>query len=338
MAHPKQFTDIIGSGRSLIQATVDRVDGYVPRENIYVITGKAYKELATAQLAELPLTNIIGEPSGRNTAPAIGLACVLLQRSDPQAVVAFLPADHVVQDLEKFRAALTSAQEAARAGYLVTLGIKPQSPHTGYGYIKRNHQIGVMNGLPVFEVAQFLEKPDRETAEKFLQDDGYYWNGGIFVTRVDTMLNEMAWQLPALYANLQKIKAALGTDKEKHVLADTWSEMPSISIDYGVMEHAQKVAVVPLDAGWNDVGSWSALEEVVPKDDDGNCLIGGENLGIDVSGSIVAGNKRFIALIGVEDLVVVDTDDALLIGRKSEMQKVKDVVKRLREMGRHDLL
>ena len=337
-SHPKQFTDITGSGRTLIQATVDRLAGLVPPERVYVITGAAYTELTREQLPELPRENILVEPEGKNTAPAIGLACAHLHRRDPEAVAAFLPADHVVQDTRAFQTALASAVQAAEAGYLVTLGIEPRSPHTGYGYIKRDERLDIPAPLPVYRVERFLEKPDLETARRFLADGRYFWNGGIFVTQVETMLGEMARQLPQLHANLRRIEEALGSPEAEQVLAEVWPGMPTVSIDYGVMEQAQQVAVVPLDAGWNDVGSWDALEEVIRKDGNGNCLVSGEQLGLDIRGNIIVGDKRFIALIGIEDLVVVDTEDALLIGRKSEMQRVKEVVEQLRAMGRDELL
>jgi mannose-1-phosphate guanylyltransferase len=336
---PKQFADITGAGRTMIQATVDRVAEMIPSDQTYVITGSRYRDLVNQQLADLPVQNILVEPSGRNTAPAIGLACIHLQQRDPDAVVAILSADHVIQDEESYRAVLRQAGEAAQAGYLTVLGIEPDFPHTGYGYIKCDSVSIAMDGnLPIYPVERFLEKPDRETAERFLAEGGYYWNGGTFVSRVDRLLQEIERQMPGLYRGLRQIQEALGRADADEVLEAVWPTLPNTSIDYGVMENAQQVAAVPLRAGWNDVGSWDALESVLPVDDAGNTLVQGEVILVDSQGNIVSGSDRTIALVGVEDLVVVDTGDALLIGHKKKMQQVKKLVDTLQATGRSNLL
>ncbi|MBK8046289.1 MAG: mannose-1-phosphate guanylyltransferase [Anaerolineales bacterium] len=260
---PKQFADIRGAGRTMIQETVDRLQGLVPGSRVYILTGESYAQLAQEQLPEVPAQQILIEPFGRNTAPAIGLACIHLLRTDPTGVIAILPADHIMLDNEGFRHALHRAGEMAREGYLVTLGVEPTFPHTGYGYIKRGSVIDEHDGLPAYHVERFLEKPNRTIAESFLADGGYYWNGGIFVARVDRMLAEIERQAPEMYARLQRIGAHINAPDAAETLLAEWEKMPSISIDYAVMEHAQRVAVVPLRAGWNDVGSWDALESVV---------------------------------------------------------------------------
>lgn len=339
---PKQFADITGSGRTMLQATADRLDGLVAPNELFVVTGAQYAELVAEQLPALPAANILQEPSGRNTAPAIGLACLHIRRRDPQAVVACLPSDHVFLHVSRFRDALRHAHTAAEAGYIVTLGIQPAFAHTGYGYIQRGDPI---HDLPdsepgVYRVARFLEKPDRATAESFLAQGGYFWNGGIFITRVDVMLGEIERQLPDLAAGLAQIDAALdaGEPIGGPTFAKVWAGLPNVSIDTGVMEHARSVATIPLDAGWNDVGSWDALEAVLAPDADQNAVAGGEVLNIESRGNIVYADKHLVALIGVENLVVVDTGDTLLIGQKQQMQKVKEVVERLRALGRSDLL
>jgi mannose-1-phosphate guanylyltransferase len=341
-SQPKQFSDIIGSGRTMIQATADRLEGLVEGDNLYVVTGLPYAGLAAAQLPTVPAQQIIAEPNGRNTGPAIALACVHIRQRDPQAIVAFLHSDHVVLDPAAFRAALTRAQAAAEAGYIVTLGIEPTFAHTGYGYIKRGAPVaGIPSGDPtIYTVEQFLEKPDRTTAESFLEQGGYYWNGGIFVCRVDVMWNEFARQLPDLAAGLAQIDAALAQSPEaaEATLVEVWPTLPSISIDHGIMEHAQAVATVPLDAGWNDVGSWDALEAILEKDETHNYVAKGGLLPLESHGNIVYSDKEVVALIGVENLVVVDTGDTLLIGDKRQMQKVKEVVEHLRTLGRSELL
>ncbi len=336
---PKQFADITGSGRTLIQATADRLQGLVGDDELYVVVGETFAHLAYDQLPNLAKHQIIIEPSGRNTAPAIGLACVHLYHRDPEAVVAFLPADHVIPATATFREALHSAVDAAQAGHLVTLGITPTFAHTGYGYIKRGDALALATSStqPMYRVERFLEKPDLTTAELFLADGGYYWNGGIFISRVDQMLAEIQRQLPEVYSRLTEILATLDSENAAGTLAKAWSTMPDVSIDYGVMEGARQVAVTPLDAGWNDVGSWDALEGVIALNEEQNCIAQGETLTINSRGNIIY-SERLVALIGVNDLAIIDTGDALLIGHKSEMQKVKNIVEQLRSQGRTDLL
>jgi mannose-1-phosphate guanylyltransferase len=339
-AQPKQFTDITGSGRTMIQSTVDRVTELTSCDQIYVVTGEKYAALVGEQLPEMPSTNIIVEPSGRNTAPAIGLACVHLMQRDPQAVVAILPADHIIMDPDRFRRALCRGSKAASEGYLVTLGITPDSPHTGYGYIQSGETLcpDDDDSLPVYAVRRFAEKPNRTTAEAFLAEGNYYWNGGIFIFRVDVMMAEIERQIPDLYVSLQEIAMYLNRPDASGHLDHAWARVPNVSIDYGVMEGAQRVAMVPLLAGWNDVGSWDALQSVMAPDDFGNYIAQGETLAINSVGNIVYSHKEIIALIGVHDLVVVDTGDALLLGNKNQMQKVKDVVEYLRNGGHTHLL
>lgn len=336
---PKQFADITGAERTLIQATADRLQGLVRDEDLFVVVGENFAHLANAQLPHLTQQQILIEPCGRNTAPAIGLACVYLDQREPDAVVAFLPADHIIPDTPSFQTALCCAGEAAEAGHLVTLGITPTFPHTGYGYIKRGTPLTLpsASSQPLYTVERFLEKPDLATAETFLAAGGYYWNGGIFISRADQMLAEIKRQLPEVYSRLHQIRVALDQGDATQTVAEVWRDMPNISIDYGVMEGARQVAVTPLDAGWNDVGSWDALASVIPLNQEQNCVAQGETLTINSQGNIIY-SERFVALIGVDDLAIIDTGDALLIGHKSQMQKVKDVVEELRRQGRTELL
>lgn len=337
---PKQFADIVGSGRTMIQATADRLNGLVTDDQLYVVTGATYGPLVAVQLPQIAVENIIVEPFGRNSGPAIGLACIHLYQRDPDAVVAILPADHVILNSECFQAALRTAEAAAQEGYLVTLGITADSPHTGYGYIKRGEALKLDGAQesPVYSVERFLEKPNRETATVFLNHGGYYWNGGIFVCRVDRMLAEMARQLPSLYAGLQEIRANFTAPDAEQVLVKVWQEMPNISIDYGIMEGAEKVAMTPLQAGWNDVGSWDSLETILSQGEHKNYVAKGEIVAINSQNNIVYTDKHMVALVDVENLVIVDAGDTLLIGHKAHMQKVRDVVEHLRSQGRVDLL
>ena len=254
-------------------------------------------------------------------------------------MVAVLPADHIIQDTVAFQQVLQQAERSAQEGYITVLGIQPDSAHTGYGYIKRTGDPLPLEGiLPTFPVERFLEKPDLPTAQSFLAEGSYYWNGGIFVSRVDRLLAEYEAQMPQLYAGLMRIADALDSPDSQAVLAEVWPSMPETSIDYGLMEGAERVAVVPLRAGWNDVGSWDALEEIVQPDEAGNCPVEGETLSLNSRGNIVAANGRLVALIDVDDLVVIDTDDALLIGKKESMQQVKQIVSQLQAQQRQELL
>ena len=336
---PKQFSDITGSGHTMIQATAVRLDGLVARSDTYVVTGSRYAGMCAAQLDGLPRANILVEPSGRNTAPAVALACAHLQRRDPTEVVVILPADHHIQDCAAFQRALRQAERSAREGYLTVLGIEPTRAHTGYGYIQRATKPLPLTGeLPTFAVERFLEKPDQATAEQFLADGRYDWNGGIFVSRVDLLLTEYERQMPELFAGMNRISVAIGSPAQERVLAEVWPTMAHTSIDYGLMEGAQRVAVVPMQAGWNDLGSWDALETVIARDETGNFRVEGDLLPINSRGNIVAADKRLVALVDVDDLIVIDAGDALLIGKKESIQRVKQVVARLQADKRNDLL
>lgn len=336
---PKQFSDITGSGRTMIQETVDRLAGLVPDENIHIVTGERYRDLALEQLPQLPSENILAEPYGRNTGPAIGLACAYLHARDPEAVVAFLHADQAIPQVDAFQNSLKRAIEAAEADHLVTLGITPTSPNTGFGYIRSAAQLSsiAQNGLPAYEVDQFLEKPDLETAKAFLAEGTYFWNGGMFICSVSKMMQEFKRQLPDSYELLVSMAQGYASQGADFDISAIWDKMPEISIDHGIMEGAENVAVVPLNAGWNDVGSWDAIEAVRDRDENNNCVARGEILTVDSNGSIIYSDKM-VALIGVEDLVIVETDDALLVGRKDQMQQVKNIVELLKSQGRTELL
>ena len=339
-SQPKQFADITGDGQTMIQATLARLDGMVTPDDVYILTGEAYRGLVAQQLPTVPPANVLVEPSGRNTAPAIGLACLHLRRRDPEGVVVILPADHVIVHVDAFQAALEKAVAAAASGYIVTLGIEPHAPHTGYGYIQHGTVVDGFDhdDLPVYHVAGFHEKPDLNTAVRFLATGKFFWNGGIFVAQVGRLLEEFQRQLPEVYALLQVIDAGLDGDDPAGVLAAAWEDMPSISIDYGIMEHAERVAVVPLRAGWNDVGSWDALESILMPDAMGNRSAQTATVAVDSHNNIVYCGDKLVALVGVDDLVVVDTGDALLIGHHNQMQSVRDVVEQLRTHNRTDLL
>ena len=334
--YPKQALELVGE-RTLIQHAVDRLTPQYPAEQILVITRQEHVEPLSAQVPELPLENFIVEPEGRGTAPAIGLAAIHLHKRDPEAVMAVLTADHFMTDVDSFRQALSAAEEVARAGYLVTLGIKPTFPSTGYGYVQQGEHLQTAGSLEVYHADRFTEKPGSEEAQQLFNSGTYSWNSGMFVWRVDRILEEFQRQMPEFYEQLHSVAAALGQADYEETLDRVWPAVQKETIDYGVMEGADKVAVIPVDMGWSDVGSWARLLEVLPSDEQGNTVIG-QHIGIDTTDMLVVGGDRVIATIGLEGLVIVDTEDALLICTKEREQDVRAMVKLLEEQGRGDLL
>jgi mannose-1-phosphate guanylyltransferase len=346
LALPKQLIKLFDQS-SLIQIAFERVVPLIPPERVLVVTGQRYKEMILAQLPGLPDENVVAEPQGKNTAPAIGLGAVHLRRRDPTAVMAVLTADHLMRKEDTFRAALSAAaqaaasgtpEDAAEGGRIVTLGITPSKPETGYGYIERGDQLGQYDRHTVFRVARFREKPDQAAAEQFVRSGRFYWNSGMFIWQTSTVLEEIRRQLPDLYGTLTEIEHALGTREEAEVMSRVWPTIKPISVDYGVMEGARNVAVLPVDPGWSDVGSWSAVyEESQPKGADQNVAQGCEHLAIETRGCLVR-SKKLVTTIGLKDLVIVDTDDALLICPRAEAQRVRQIVGRLKEEKRTEYL
>jgi mannose-1-phosphate guanylyltransferase len=285
---------------------------------------------------DLPQQNFIIEPEGRGTAPAIGLGAVHLRRLDPKATMVVLTADHTISEDDRFCRVLAAAAGAARQGHLVTLGIRPTNPATGFGYIHQGQGLGESDGFPLFKVERFAEKPDLDTARRMVASGEYSWNSGMFIWRVDRILAEFQRQMPELYARLLEVEAALGTPEYSRVLNHVWPRVAKQTIDYGIMEGAVDVVVFPADLGWSDIGSWASLLELIPADADGNILLG-PTLGIDTHNTLVYGSgpaNRLIATIGIDGLVIVDTEDALLICPREREQEVKAVVDRLGKEGK----
>lgn len=333
---PKQLLDLV-SGRTMLQSTYDRILPLVPPQNVLVVTGGSYLSLVREQLPDLPEKNIIVEPAGRGSAPAIGLAAIHLVRSHPKEVMICLPADHVITQEDKFRRVLQAAAKVADEGYLVTLGIQPRGPETGYGYIQVDEYLESISGHEVYKVKRFTEKPARGTAEAFLHSGDYFWNSGIFIWRVDTILGEIERLMPKLHHQLLEIREALGSAEEPEVLERVWESVESKTVDYGIMEKAIKAAVLPTSVGWSDVGSWASLIELLPADAQGNVVVG-DHLGLDTKGTLVVSPQRLVATIGVEDLVIVDTEDALLICSRDRTEDVKVLVAELQRKRREELL
>ena len=269
---PKQFLDLSGSGRTMLQDAFDRIRPLVNSDQVYVITNAEYVQTVLQQLPELPAVNVVGEPAARGSAAAIGLAAIHLQARDAEAIMAVLTADHIIRQPEALRQVLLAGAELAQAGELITLGIQPTYAETGYGYIEMGDLLGDYNDRPAYRVRRFREKPDQATAEAFLAAGNYVWNSGMFIWRVDRIMAEFARQMPGLHAALLGLAPTLGSPEEATAFEHYWMPLTgNVAIDYGVMEGAQ-AAVFPVDLGWDDVGSWAALLEILPKDDDGNVV------------------------------------------------------------------
>lgn len=325
--YPKQLLKIFGN-QTLIQATLSRISGLIPLSQVYIVTNPTQAEQIKFQLEPTAGgPRFIAEPIGRNTAAAIGLAAVHLQKKIQDGVMVVLSADHFVREPQAFLNALRLGEALANEGYLVTLGAKPTRPETGYGYIQKGETFP--NHPSASTVRRFVEKPNRETAERYLKGDDYFWNAGIFLWKISTILAEIKQFLPELTEGLTQIGETIGTEQEAETLKRIYPGLPSISIDYAVFEKSNRLAVVPTDMGWEDVGSWNALDEVIKRDADGNILTGNV-VNIDSSNSIVYGQKRVVAVVGLKDIVVADTDDATLVCSKEKAQEVKKVVEALK--------
>jgi mannose-1-phosphate guanylyltransferase/mannose-6-phosphate isomerase len=336
---PKQLLKI-GGEETLIQETVKRILPVARKENIFIVTNHSLVDEIISQLSskfELPWEeNIVLEPQAKNTAPALGLAALHLERLNKESIMFVLAADHAIRNDEAFLACLDKAADAARLGYLVTLGIKPDRPDTGYGYIREGSSYQEREMLGIRRVAAFVEKPDIETAKRYLKEGGYYWNSGIFIWKTKTLLQEIEKHAPKLYAGLVEIRESIGTEKETEVIKRVFKNLQSVSIDYAVMEKTDKAVVIPADIGWSDVGSWSALDDVSEHNASGN-IVFGNVIDMESSDSIIYAEKRLVATIGLKDTVVVDTPDATLVCSKDRSQDVKKIVEELkkRKSGEH---
>ncbi len=336
---PKQFLNITGRAPMLVE-TCERLSPLVPDEEMIIVLGKNHEDLAKELLSQRQV-HILAEPMGRNTAPCIGLGALYAQHLGCSSAVAFLPADHFIRDEGAFLEALKIAGEVAEGGGIVTLGIIPTRPETGYGYIQKAETYEDDRGGRVHKVSAFVEKPDFDTAKKYLADGSYFWNAGIFVATPQTILAEIRNCMPELSEGLSHLKGALGTSDFPNVLKQVYEELESISFDYGVMEKTRgNVYVVPCDCGWSDVGSWSSLYELRSSEyDSANNLVEGDVLVIDCWNSFISSrNGRVVAALGLERCLVVDTEDSLLVADLDRAQDIRRVVEALKESGKERLL
>ncbi len=334
---PKQLL-ALASDQPLLRVTADRILPLVPADRLWVVTTASTAEATRALLADLPPNHILAEPTGRDTAACVAYAARVLLHHDPDAHCLVLPADHVIADAERFRSAMAAGAATVEAhGGLLTFGIKPTHPETGYGYLRLGAQSFVKDGWPIHHLERFVEKPDRETAADHLADGGFLWNSGMFAWRATDLLAEVQRQLPLLFDGIGIIGEALGTPAAREVLDEIYPHLPRTSVDFGIMEAARQCWSVPVDFDWSDVGSWSALAEVLAADLDGN-VARGRTIELESRNNILVGEGVVIAAAGVHDLVVVATPDAVLVVPKSEAQMVKGVVEALRDRGWDDVL
>lgn len=331
---PKQFLKLFGE-RSLIQQTADRIQGLVGAGGILVITNEEQVPPTKEQLPDLASSRIVGEPCGRDTAACIALAAALLLKEDPAAHMIVLAADHLIGPLDAFHAAVRAADQvlAEHPEALVTFGIPPTQPATGYGYLRRGAQVTTAQGTAIYKLKSFHEKPDRARAEEFLASGEYYWNSGIFCWQAATILGEIDRNCPALGQAVRRIANAWGTPEQETVFAAEYAALPKISIDYAVMEKSRDVYMVEAPFQWDDVGSWLALDRVLPQDSHRNVVIGNHD-GVRTEGCIVVGDSSHrIATLGVRDLIIVHTSDVTLVADRKDEQSVKELIAALQSRG-----
>ena len=324
---PKQFLPL-ASEKPLIVETADRLHGLARRRDVYVVCGKAHAAAVRRWVKGMPRENVLVEPVARNTAPAIALATIHIARRDPRAVIAVLPSDHHIAAVDAFRRQLESAASVAADGFIVTLGIRPSRADTGYGYIRLGESLGLAGGAR--KAAAFVEKPDAETARRYVASGEYLWNGGIFIFRSDVMREALRALAPELSAGIERIAAAFGKRSYTATLAREFPKLPSISIDYAVAEKASNIAVVPGQFGWSDVGSFAAIPEVRPVDSEGNVVSGRRSFALDSRDCVVLGGDRVVAVVGMTGVVVVDAGDAVLVVPKERSQDVRKAVDALK--------
>jgi mannose-1-phosphate guanylyltransferase len=339
---PKFLLDLCGVGRSLLQQTWDRLVPLTGENGVLVVTGAAHTDAVSGQLDRLPVANLLPEPSPRDSAAAIGLAAAVIRHRDPDAVVGSFAADHVIRNVLGFHDAVLQAVGTARQGYIVTIGIEPARPSSAFGYIRMGVPLEVPGAPAAQAVEAFVEKPDAATAETYLAEGGYRWNAGMFVARASVLLDELARHRPALHDGLLKIANAWDTVDRGAVLAELWPTLEKVAIDYAVAEPAAaagRVAMVPGEFDWDDVGDFASVSGLLAGQSPVQVL-GGETdvVAFEATGIAVPGASRLVVLLGLGDVVVVDTPDALLVTRRDRAQDVKAVVNHLRQIGREDVL
>lgn len=336
-ARPKFLLPLLGK-QSLLQQTFERLTSLAPPERILVVCGPAHVAAIARQLPSLPSSNIIVEPSPNGTGPALALATALIERADPHAIMGSFAADHDVSDTDAFARVVRTAIQTARRGDLVTIGLAPTKPETAYGYIERTDEVILEHdGTTAYRAAQFIEKPDLERAAAFVESGKFLWNASMFVWKVSALKQELKRLQPGIQEAVWKIADAWDSREQERITARIWSELPNITIDHGVMEQAKSVAVVPAELGWSDVGDWNNLGELIEQDALGNS-VRGNLLRIDTTNSVIwSETGRMVAMVGLDNIIVVDTEDALLVVDRDKSQEVRKVVERLKASTRTEL-
>lgn len=324
---PKQFIDVMGCGRSLIQLTADRFDGVCPRENMWVVTSEKYIDIVREQLPEIPESNILAEPCARNTAPCIAFACWKIKKKHPRANIVVTPSDALVIDTGEFRRVMEKALRFTDdSSAIVTIGIRPTRPETGYGYIAAANQL--QTDKEIYTVDAFKEKPDKETAEKYLAEGNYFWNAGIFVWNVRTITSVMRVYAPGIAQIFDRIFPDFYTEKENETIKKLFPICESISIDYAVMEKAEAIYVLPASFGWSDLGTWGALRGLLPQDKSGNATVGADIRLYDSKNCIVhASEEKRVVVQGLDGYIIAEKDNTLLICKLEEEQRIKEFSK-----------
>jgi len=332
---PKQFLSLTDDGKTMIQLTVERIRTLVELEDIYIATNAAYKDLVLEQIPGIPEENILCEPVGRNTAPCIGLGAVHIAKKYQDATMIVLPSDHLIKYNDIFVSTLEEAINVAEKDEnLVTIGITPNYPETGYGYIKFDSSKSIGNAN---KVEKFVEKPNIEVAKEYLASGEYLWNSGMFAWKISTILKKFEAYMPDIYEGLIKIQKSIGTDMEEEVLNEEFNAFRSESVDYGIMEQADNIYSIPGNFGWDDVGSWLAVERIKSNDENNN-IVTGNVVTVNTTDCIIEGSSKLIATVGLRDIIVVDTKDAILISTKENAGEIKQVLAKLRETGKEEYL
>lgn len=323
---PKQFIDVLGTGRTLMQLTYDRFNGICPAENVWVVTNEAYVDIVAEQLPDIPRQNILSEPCRRNTAPCIAYVSWRIKTQDPEANIVVSPSDHVVMNVQEFQRVISSSLTfASETDAIITLGMKPTRPETGYGYIKADMSQQSVRNSEIYRVDSFKEKPNLETAQEYIKDKSYYWNAGIFIWNVKTIVNAFRMYQPAISHVFENMLPVLGTDKEQDMVNLHYGDCESISVDYAILEKAEEIFVFPADFGWSDLGTWGSLHQLSQKDDEGNALIS-DNVKMYESKNCVVnveGAKK-VVVQGLDGYIVAERDGKLLICKLAEEQRIKE--------------
>lgn len=323
---PKQFIDVMGTGRTFLQQTVDRFEGVVPSENVWVVTSAAYADMVHEQLPQVPRQQVLLEPCRRNTAPCIAYVAWRIKSQDPKANMVVSPSDHLVTDVEEFRRVVNAALDFTQTSdAIVTLGMKPTRPETGYGYIQADLSAPSLRNKGVFRVDSFKEKPDLATAKQYIRHEVYFWNSGIFVWNVNTIVNALRIYAPEISVIFEDLLPVYGTDDEQRRIDEEFPKCRNISIDYAILEKADEIFVMPADFGWSDVGTWGSLISLAQKDANGNAVVG-QNVSLyETSGCMVhTTEERRVVIQGLKNCIVAEKDGTLLICQLSEEQRIKE--------------